>query len=548
MKLSFIIIQFKRSLFLIVLLVLNLYSCRYKEFIPTPAPVGPGTNSITYPLLYKIDPGFTGQITFSKLDDGTSLAELSIIGQRAGRKYYGKISRSNALDGITKSDIADLNEIDNTSGKSRSWVNKDYVNKPILFDSLLVADAMVRVLELDENGRFTEVLRGDIGGNLLTSEVKSYELNQFESSNINGTIAFQRRVNGKYLLKTNFSGLDSNNGNYVLSTYAGDLTLKNHSRLTKVADLPPTSGEYQTSVSGFRQNLDSLELIAGFWGLATSDFRPDSVVSFKNFRGNENTGESIEYEIFKSIEGRSGEFSDTVIGRIKFEERAGGIVRTTFTAINLPREPEHFLTFSNGSVVTQPIKKPFVSIQIPESGVVITDILPYDSSGAQLSFEQIENWDAHLRITTDTLNITSTYGMADLGNNELLDEMRTVNLVPLNGSVCEGTLEIRKRKSGKARARLQLTYREPFTDHVFSLREGSLANASPNDPRLATLIAVEGGNGGNVSVLFDLTIRFVNNTQITYDNLITAGGYFEFAILDGGNDVDRFPLAGGNNQ
>jgi|GEM_PF-1336576 len=535
--------------FLFVLLILG--GCKYKEFIAPGLPNQATSLTIEYPLNYVLKPDFSGSIKFSKLADGTSLASIKIQGTNPAKRYFGKITQSNALDNQSIIDIADLTELNAQNGTSTSWINKNYNNETILYDSLITSNSMVRVLELDEQNILTEVLRGDIGSNLLTNEKRTYPMVSNGNSTINGNITFQKRLNGKYLLKTELEGLDSNNnGFYSLALYTGDLSIGSFTKTLKIADISQFSPVTEISVNNLTVNLSELDDLAGFWGLSTSDFRSDSVVSYHNFRGNTSTGRFIEYPIFKETAGSAGVENDTIVGRIKFEERPGGKVRTTFTAVGtaLSETETYFLTISSGSTLVQPINRPFNVIKIPESLSLSSDFIRKDSTNQLLRFEDVSNWDAHLRITTDTLNFTSTFGLTNLGGNELLDEKKSTVISPVNGSLCEGTFIIQKRKNGSAIGRLSLSYREPFTDHIFALRQGNSSSAAPTDEILAEIQRIDGGNGGDVKSIFDLNMKFRNNQPITYSSLISAAGYFEFAILDGPDDLNRFPLASGDNN
>jgi hypothetical protein len=525
--------------------------CKYKEFIAPGLPNQATSLTIDYPLNYVLKQGFSGSIKFSKLEDGTSLASLNIQGTNPAKRYFGKITQSNALDNQSNTDIADLNELNAQNGTSTSWINKNYNNETILYDSLITSNSMVRVLELDEQNILTEVLRGDIGSNLLTDEKRTYPMVSNGNSTINGNITFQKRLNGKYLLKTELEGLDSNNnGFYSLALYTGDLSIGSFTKTLKIAEISQFSPVTEISVNNLSVNLSELDDLAGFWGLATSDFRSDSVVSYHNFRGNTSTGRFTEYDIFKETPGSAGVENDTVVGKIKFEERPGGKVRTTFTGIqnHFADDETYFITISTGSTLVQPIKKPFNVVKIPASLTFVNDFIRKDSTNQLLNYDDVSNWDAHLRITTDTINFTSTLGLANLGGNEILDEEKTIPMTPINGSICEGTFIIKKRKSGAAIGLLTLTYREPFTDHIFTLRQGNSSSAAPTDAILAEIQRIDGGNGGDVKSIFDLNMKYRNNQPITYSSLISTAGYFEFAILDGPDDLDRFPLASGDNN
>jgi len=153
--------------------LLALHACKTPVIEPEPS-LPPGTGSVqVYPLDKTSFPGFSGEFRMEKLSDGSASGILKLMGFDPSRRYFGKLSR---IEGTQIIDVADLHELD-AGGISLAHLTKDYANKPLTFDSLLILPGVVRVLEFDpEGGSAREVLRGDFGSNLILGGEKAFAL------------------------------------------------------------------------------------------------------------------------------------------------------------------------------------------------------------------------------------------------------------------------------------------------------------------------------------------------------------------------------------
>lgn len=512
-------------------------ACKVNEVQLPAIPTESGSEILEYKLDEPLKPGLSGNVKFIKLSDGSTRAEISINGRNRSSRYFGKLSKSNALDLVTKSDISDLNEFNSNTGQSVTWVNKDYLNRQILFDSISKMDAMVRILEMEADGSLSEVLRGDIGANLLTSKGKSFALTPANGSGVNGTLEFKERLNGNYVLTTTFEGLSANE-NYPINIYRGDLEEKQFVFLSQIVDFSGNQKTFRSSFPKDRIDLKMLDTLKGFIGLAASKVRQDSVLAFVNLENNKATGRKDSIPIFNSK-------GNTKIGILKFEEKSGGKLKVNLKINALPADSIFYLTFIQGNTNFQPIKKPFQSFLIPASGLLSYQNQKRDSSN-RLSFDDLKNWDAHLRITIDTLNFTSTYGLAELGGNQFSGAQKTITMTPADDAGWEGTVELKARKNGNVLTTISLNKREGFVNHLFSLRKGKKETAAISDSMLVEIAIIDGGNGDSFSLSYDLG-KTVSGIPIKWSYFENLEAYFEFAIYDEPVDEGRFPKSRGDN-
>lgn len=170
-------------------------SCKKKEDTveptPTPVPVVITTpTSTTYTLNVKDQLGVTGTVTFAEKSSGSSESVITIklTGATAGT-HPAHIHANSAIE---SGDIVySLNSVD-ASGNSTTTLSVPY-STLINFDGYVNVHA--GLLDLG-----TIIAQGDIGGNILTGDSKSYALAEDSASGILGSALFQKRKNGNTLV------------------------------------------------------------------------------------------------------------------------------------------------------------------------------------------------------------------------------------------------------------------------------------------------------------------------------------------------------------
>ena len=176
------------------MLVALFSSCKKKDDTvepTTPAPVVITTpTSTTYPLNVKDQLGVTGTVSFAEKSSGSSesVVTIKLTGASAGT-HPAHIHVNSAIE---SGDIAyTLNSVDGT-GTSTTTLSVPY-STLINFDGYVNVHASV----LDIG---TIIAQGDIGGNILTGDSKTYALAEDMASGISGSALFQKRKNGNTLV------------------------------------------------------------------------------------------------------------------------------------------------------------------------------------------------------------------------------------------------------------------------------------------------------------------------------------------------------------
>lgn len=175
------------------MLVALLSSCKKKEDAvePTPVPVvTPNPMSTSFILNVKDELGVSGTVSFAEKASGSSesVVTIKLTGASAGT-HPAHIHSNSAIEsgGIAYA----LNSVD-SSGTSTTTLSVSYA-------ALVDFDGYVNV-HASALDLVTIIAQGDIGGNVLTGDSKSYALAQDSTSGVSGNAKFEKRKNGNTLV------------------------------------------------------------------------------------------------------------------------------------------------------------------------------------------------------------------------------------------------------------------------------------------------------------------------------------------------------------
>ncbi|MFO7825683.1 MAG: hypothetical protein R6V72_17230, partial [Cyclobacterium sp.] len=164
-----------------------------------------GGNELTgmskmYPLNELAVPGIDGSITFEERKNGFSLATIMLNNTPDGGVHPAHIHANSAAEG--GGIIVSFNPVDGSTGMSHTTIRALDNGTALSYEEILVIDGYVNVhLSMDNLG--TIVAQGDIGGNELTGNSTSYDLEELAVPGISGTITFSERNNGFTLATIN---------------------------------------------------------------------------------------------------------------------------------------------------------------------------------------------------------------------------------------------------------------------------------------------------------------------------------------------------------
>jgi hypothetical protein len=139
--------------------------------------------------------GVNGTVTFVETSSTTTTIKIKMNGAVAGGHPAELCMNSMVEDGPA---VITLNPVDNTGNSSTLVTTHTY-------NQLNAYDGFVKVMK-SSSERNVILAMGDIGGNILTSSSKSYDLNKVAAYQVSGTALFQKRENGNTLVTISLTG------------------------------------------------------------------------------------------------------------------------------------------------------------------------------------------------------------------------------------------------------------------------------------------------------------------------------------------------------
>jgi hypothetical protein len=499
----------------------------YEEPIP-----GPSTSiQEVYPLNVAFEAGLTGTATLVKLEDGTALLKASIVGMQPGFTYWGNISAGSTSLQTGSPILMDMKQFIN--GYSETWLFEDYLNRKVLYDSLIKMDAHIRVLARNTvSPSYKPVLRGDIGSNLLTNTTRTLDVTSFGGSNVIGSIILRERRSGKLLAKTSLTGLEP--GAFVpVRLFRG--SIDDPASSTAVITLNPISQSIdfsESDVAGLPGGLAGFDTFNGYFAVGYSTGQPDSIIAVSLLGNNRPTGRKDSVTLFTA--------DSTVQVKVVLVEFPGNVWKPTITAGNLIGNGPFFLSLHANSVVNEPpVGRTALGVSriLIQAGKRIT--------GTALRFgnrlwtsDSLRTGDYHLRVDPDTgmngFSGNDRVPTADIGGNAITSNFLRLALQPepLTPDFT-GTLLLRKRINGKVLFRVMLDNTTRGNGYDINLRLGAHMVGDPNPVPGAPLYLLKSieTSGSTYETQFEPTTGGPLNTPLFYD-FFSAGKFFEFYSTD----------------
>ncbi len=150
--------------------------------------------SKSYDLAVKDVLGVSGKVTFTETSTTSTTIDIVLTNAPSGTHPANLYMYSTVEDGTV---AKTLNQVDAT-GKSSTVVNMS-------FSQLITYDGSIRVLK--SSSEPTVILaQGEIGGNVITTTNKSYNLSTIGVFGVSGTALFEKRENGNTLVTISLTG------------------------------------------------------------------------------------------------------------------------------------------------------------------------------------------------------------------------------------------------------------------------------------------------------------------------------------------------------
>ena len=151
-------------------------------------------HNTSYNLKGKDVLGVSGKVTFTETTISTTNISIELTNATVGSNLANLYMLSTIEGGEV---FQPLNPIDE-SGKSSTVVNMTY-------GQLIAFNGCIKVLK-SSSEKNVVIAQGDVGGNLITTTNKSYNLSTISPYGVSGTALFEKRANGNTLLTITLIG------------------------------------------------------------------------------------------------------------------------------------------------------------------------------------------------------------------------------------------------------------------------------------------------------------------------------------------------------
>lgn len=375
-----------------------------------------GANELTgmskmYPLNELAVPGIDGSITFEQRKNGFSLATISLNNTPEGGIHPAHIHANSAVEG--GGILVSFTPVDGTTGMSKTTIRSLDSGEPLTYEQILAMDGYVNVhLSLNQIGVI--VAQGDIGGNELSGEMKMYSLNELAVPGIDGTVTFERRMNG-FSLATIQLNNTPDGGLHPAHIHANSAA-EGGGILVSFNPVDGTTGMSKTNLraldSGTPLMYADLLTIDGYVNVHLSTAQIGVIVAQGDIGGNELTGMTTSYEL--------GELAvPGISGTVTFSERQNGFTLATIQLENTPEggmHPAHI--HANSAAEGGGIIVSFNPVD-GDTGMSKTTLRALDN-GTALTYADLLTIDGYVNVHLSGDQIGVIVAQGNIGSNEMV--------------------------------------------------------------------------------------------------------------------------------
>lgn len=160
---------------------------------------------------------------------------------------------------------------------------------------------------------------------------------------------------------------------------------------------------------------------------------------------------------------------------------------------------------------------------VGETGRSVTVFTTLDD-GTPISYDALLNFDGHIEVKSNDVNLNTPVANADIGQNELTANQITYTLEERDLTDCFGDITFKERKNGEALAVFNLTGTPSGGEHPAFIRSGDMATAS--GVNIFTFNLINGTTGSS-----DTNVEELNDgTPFLYNDVLTVDGYIDVEL------------------
>jgi len=223
--------------------------------------------------------GVTGTATFTETSSTIATIDIVLFGAPSGTHPAELRMNSAVEDGDV---VIALNPIDE-SGKSSTTITSKTYSQLISYDGFI----KIHKSNFEPN---VILARGDIGGNLITSTNKTYQLAAIGTYGVSGNALFEKRLNGNTLVTISLTGTISGDS-YPASINLGNITSIGGGPVVKTLNhVDGTSGKSYTNIrelnSGVAITYNNWLLYDGYINIQQTSVSSDHIICHGNIGSN----------------------------------------------------------------------------------------------------------------------------------------------------------------------------------------------------------------------------------------------------------------------
>jgi hypothetical protein len=258
------------SLIIVGLLAVFSSSCK-------PDPIEP--RATTYSLKVKDVLGVMGTATFTETTSAVTTIDISLSGAPAGM-HPAQLCMNSVVEGGIAAVI--MNPVDANGKSSTAITNMTYAQ-------LIAYDGFIKVYKSDLEADVI-LAQGDIGGNVITTTNKTYQMGTIDAYGVSGTALFEKRLNGNTFVTLTLTGVLAGDS-YPATINLGSIASVGGGPVVKtLANVNGTTGKSYTNIrrlnSGVAITYDNWLVYDGYINVYQTTVLSGVVISHGNIGSN----------------------------------------------------------------------------------------------------------------------------------------------------------------------------------------------------------------------------------------------------------------------
>jgi hypothetical protein len=306
--------------------------------------------------------------------------------------------------------VIDLNDIDGTTGESKTNISQRNDATAITYDELINFNGYLNV-HLSSAALGTLIAQGDIGQNELTGDKKDYPLGPVSNPAISGTASFEKRKNGTALVTVALTGTTA--GNSHPSHIHANSAAQGGGIVIDLKNIDGATGISRTSVTqlnaGTPITYDELLNFNGYLNVHLSAAALGTLVAQGDIGQNELTGDNKVYTL--------NSVSDPAIsGTATFAKRKNGKAMITISLIGTTAggdHPSHI--HANSAAQGGGIKLDLKNIS-GATGKSVTSVNTLND-GTAITYDELLTYNGYINVHLSAAALGTLIAQGNIGSN-----------------------------------------------------------------------------------------------------------------------------------